>query len=482
MNASLFRSLLLALVLAAPAAQAQDPIVRLERAFTDLKFELPLGIRFADDGRDEMYVAEYGGRVKVVPNDPAADTATVFLDLSERIATAPPGEFFAIEFHPDYAENGTFFVRYKLQNPERTVLSRFQRSASNPLEADPESEVVLLEIETPGNANNHHGGDLAFGPDGYLYVALGDGGTQFDQAGNAQDRTKLLGKVLRLDVDNPAGGLNYGLPPDNPFVGNEEGWREEVWATGLRNPWRMTIDRETGEVWLGDVGENDWEEVNRIEAGANYGWPIMEGPECAPFGPATCEQEGLILPVWAYPREVGGSITGGYVYRGDSIPELYGHYIFADFNTKDVWSVDIENPETARRLVRELWDNVTTFGEGPDGELYLSAFFSGRVYRLLPPPPTDAEGGPAAVALRLDVYPNPIRSGATVAFGVGASGPARLALFDVLGREVGVLFDGVVVGDGERVRLGTRGLAPGLYVLRLEAGGTTGTRKVIVTR
>src|SRR5690606_26163867 len=135
--------------------------------------------------------------------------------------------------------------------------------------------------------------DIAFGPDGYLYVPLGDGGVTFDAVGNAQDRTKLLGKVLRLDVDNPSGGLNYGIPPDNPYVGNTEGWREEVWAYGFRNPWRLTVDRETGEVWVGDVGEAHWEEVDRVEAGGNYGWPIMEGPVCAPFGPPECDQGGL---------------------------------------------------------------------------------------------------------------------------------------------------------------------------------------------
>lgn len=468
-----------------PVQAQDDQIALLEEAFPGVTFELPLGIRFPNDGRHEVYIAEHGGRVKVLDRFTPGAEPTVFLDLSERIATSPPGEFFAIEFHPNYAENGTFFVRYKLQDPERTVLSRFERSADNPLEADPESEVILFAIETPGNANNHHGGDIAFGPDGYLYVPLGDGGVTFDAVGNAQDRTKLLGKVLRLDVDNPSGGLNYGIPPDNPYVGNTEGWREEVWAYGFRNPWRLTVDRETGEVWVGDVGEAHWEEVDRVEAGGNYGWPIMEGPVCAPFGPPECDQGGLTLPVWAYPRDVGTSITGGYVYRGSKIPVLRGQYVFADFGSYTTWTVETDNPEHATLLLEPLYPGfaITTFGQDLEGELYLTEFFSGQIFKLEPGPgATDAEGGPAlpeTAALR--VYPNPIRDAATVEFS-GADARVRLALYDLLGREVAVLYDGYGSATAQRMGFSTRGLAPGVYVLRMESGAGVQAQKVSVVR
>lgn len=470
---------------AAPAHAQDDQIVLLTNISPGVTFEFPLGIRFPDDGRHEVYIAEHGGRVKVLdPFEPGAEP-TVFLDLSERIATSPPGEFFAIEFHPNYVDNGTFFVRYKLQDPERTILSRFHRSASNPLEADPESEVVLVEVETPNNANNHHGGDIAFGHDGFLYVPLGDGGVTFDAVGNAQDRTKLLGKVLRLDVDNPSGGLNYGIPPDNPYVGNAEGWREEIYAYGFRNPWRLTVDRETGAVWVGDVGETHWEEVNRVEAGGNYGWPIMEGPVCAPFGPPECDQSGLTLPVWAYPRDVGTSITGGYVYRGSKIPVLRGQYVFADFGTWDMWAVETDDPEHATLLLERLWDGfaITSFGEDLEGELYLTEFFSGVIFKLDPGPgAVDVAEGPAAPeAPSLTVYPNPVRDAATVAFrGEGAR--VRIAVYDLLGREVAVLHDGYGSAAAQRVGFSTRGLAPGVYVLRMETGAGVQTQKISVVR
>ena len=349
---SVLAGCLLAFVLALSlptVSHAQSDIAQFEEVFENVSFDFPLGIRFPDDGTNKVYIAEWGGRVKVLDNDPDTAEASVFLDISERIATQPAGEFWAIEFHPDYAENGYFFVRYKLQDPERTILSRFSRSEEDPFVADVDSEVILLEIETPGNDNNHHGGDIAFGPDGYLYVPLGDGGVLYDAVGNAQDRTKLLGKVLRLDVDNPSEGLNYGIPPDNPYVGNDQGWREEIFAYGLRNPWRLTIDRLTGDVWVGNVGESTWEEVEFVEAGKNYGWPIMEGPECAPFGPPECDQSGLTLPVWAYNHaNAGVSITGGYVYRGEAIPALRGKYVFADFASFKVWYIDRSNPTGGR--------------------------------------------------------------------------------------------------------------------------------------
>lgn len=480
------RVLLLALLLLAgvvPVAQAQGDIVELENAYPNVSFDFPLGIRFPDDGLNKVYIAEHGGRVKVMDNVPSADEATVFLDLSERLATSPPGELYGIEFHPNYAENGYFFVRYKLEEPHRTLLSRFKRSEGNPLEADPESEEVLFEVETPGNGGNHHGGDIAFGLDGYLYVPVGDGGTYQDQAGNAQDMTKLLGKVLRLDVDNPEGELDYGIPPDNPFVGNTEGWREEIFASGFRNPWRLTIDRATGDVWVGDVGEVDWEEVNYVESGHNYGWPIMEGRECAPFEPSECDQTGLTLPVWAYPHEVGLSITGGYVYRGSKIPVLQGKYVYLDFSTKKMWAIEREDPQAAL-LVLDHGFASTTFGQDMEGELYVSKFFEGTIWKLNPGPgASDLEGEPGAASpFNLSVFPHPVRNSANVYF-ESEAGQVRISVYDLLGREVAVLYDQPVgLGARRTVEFDTSRLVSGLYIVRLEAHGEVETKKMIVVR
>lgn len=467
----------------APAAQAQSDIAEFEQVYQNIEFDFPLGIRFPDDGTNRVYVAEYRGVIKVLDNVADVQEASVFLDISERLSTSPPGDFFAIEFHPDYAENGYFYVRYKLQNPHRTVLSRFSRSQDNPLEADIESEVVLLEIETPGNTQDHHGGDIAFGPDGYLYVPLGDGGTLYDEAGNAQDLSVLLGKVLRLDVDNPSGGLEYGIPPDNPFVGNDQGWREEIFAYGLRNPWRLTVDRATGDVWVGNVGESTWEEVEYIEAGKNYGWPIMEGPICAPFGPPDCDQEGLTPPVWAYSHDAGVSITGGYVYRGEAIPALRGKYVFADFASYRVWFIERDNPTSAELLLPEQF-NVTTFGEDLDGELYFTRFFGGKIYKITPGPgATDTtDSGPSANGVSLSVYPNPARGAATVRF-TSESSQVRLEAYDLLGRRVATLFDEQVgPGANRALPFDTQRLAPGMYILKLEARGEVVTKRVVVVR
>ncbi len=478
---------LCALALAASlpdVARAQADVARFEEVYAGVTFDFPLGIRFPDDGTNRVYVAEWRGRVKVMDNDPDVAEASIFLDLSERIATEPAGEFFAIEFHPDYAEKGYFFVRYKLQNPHRTILSRFSRSEEDPFVADMDSEVILLEIETPDNTNNHHGGDIAFGPDGYLYVPLGDGGVLFDTVGNAQDRTKLLGKVLRLDVDNPANGLNYGIPPDNPFVGNNQGWREEIFALGLRNPWRLTIDRLTGDVWVGNVGESTWEEVEHIEAGKNYGWPIMEGPVCAPFGPPECDETGLTLPVWAYPREEGVSITGGYVYRGDAIPALRGKYVFADFASFRVWFVDPSGPSHAVVLLPDQY-NVTTFGEDLEGELYFNYFFSGRIFKVTPElvTPGTEDVADEDGSFKLSVFPNPATGLARAYFESSEAGEIRLSVYDVLGREVLTLVDEPVgPGTQRTVPIDTEHLASGVYLVKLEGRGEVQVKQLVVAR
>lgn len=234
-------------------------------------------------------------------------------------------------------------------------------------------------------------------------------------------------------------------------------------------------------MWVGNVGENTWEEVEHVAAGGNYGWPIMEGPECAPFGPPDCDQTGLTPPVWAYSHEVGLSITGGYVYRGTKIPALQGKYVFADFATYKVWYINRDNPSSAELLLPEQY-NVTTFGEDLEGELYFNRFIGGKIYKITPGPgATDAEGAalPETVALR--VYPNPIRDAATVEFS-GADARVRLTLFDLLGREVAVLYDGYGSATTQRVGFSTRGLAPGVYVLRMEAGAGVQTQKVSIVR
>src|SRR5699024_3373620 len=230
-----------------------------------------------------------------------------------------------------------------------TVISEFQVSSSNPNQAQKNSETELLAFQQP--YGNHNGGQISFGPDGYLYIATGDGGSGGDPHGNGQSRKTLLGKILRIDVNGTEDGKNYAIPPDNPFFDNEQSFREEIYAYGLRNPWRFSFDPDTGQLWAGDVGQNQYEEIDIIEKGGNYGWNIMEGNYC--YGANNCDQSGLIPPVWEYEHSNGNrSITGGFVYRGPTLDGLTGWYIYADYVSGRIWALDASNPaNTTNKLL-----------------------------------------------------------------------------------------------------------------------------------
>jgi len=243
-----------------------------------------------------------------------------------------------------------------------------------------ETQMVLLEFGQP--YSNHNGGQLAFGPDGYLYIAVGDGGSGGDPQGNGQNPKTLLGTILRIDVDNSNGEFNYAIPPDNPFANNTEGFREEIYAYGLRNPWRFSFDAENGQLWTGDVGQNAYEEINIIEKGANYGWNMMEGFHC--YKPAeNCDKEGLELPVWEYDRSGGDiSVTGGFVYRGPSHSELEGLYVYADYVSGRIWTLDNSDPTNPENneLLRASF-SISSFGVDEDNEIYICGF-DGKIHKF----------------------------------------------------------------------------------------------------
>ncbi len=383
-------------------------------------------------------------------------------------------------FHPDYAENGYVFVGYVAGTGAtlRTVLSRFSRSADDPPVADPSSEVVLLEVAQP--EFNHNGGSITFGADGYLYLPLGDGGNSPGPAQNGQDPTTLLGSVLRLDVDNPDPGLPYGIPSDNPFAGSAGPEREEIFAYGFRSPWRLSVDAETGDLWLGDVGQDSYEEVDRVVLGGNYGWDVMEGTHCYnPF--VGCSMEGLILPLLDYDRSDGNSVTGGYVYRGTALPELVGTYLYGDFISGKIWSLDATSGTVGNTELLDTDMLISSFGEDAEGELYVLDYL-GSVYQIVrrtvaAEPGAMPERGPR---LRL-AGPNPFRAQTAVAFELAEAGPARLAVYDVLGREVAVLHDGPASAS-ETVRLAAGALPAGVYVVRLQSADGTAAQRVTVLR
>jgi glucose/arabinose dehydrogenase len=306
--------------------------------------------------------------------------AAVFLDIRDRVQSeATEQGLLGLAFHPNFAENGFFYVDYTAGNPLHTVISRYSAPQGNSNQADKNSEQVLLEILQP--YDNHNGGQLAFGPDGYLYIAMGDGGGAGDPQGNGQSLSTLLGKILRIDVNSTSGNLAYGIPNDNPFVGNSKGYQEEIYAYGLRNPWRFSFDPETGWLWAADVGQNRVEEVDIIEKGENYGWNIMEGNLCY-SPPQNCNQIGLQLPTWTYGRDQGVSVTGGFVYRGSVMKGLTGWYIYGDFGSGRIWALqhDGVNAPVNKELVKTDL-NIASFGLDEENEQYVCDF-KGKIYKL----------------------------------------------------------------------------------------------------
>lgn len=351
------------------------------KAFPRLSFLRPLDIQNAGDGSGRLFVAEQRGVITVFSNEKETDEAGVFLDIQNRVNDSFNEQgLLGLAFHPDYEENGTFYVNYTAAAPDRTVISRFRVSEEDHNRADLTSEEELLSYTQP--YNNHNGGHLAFGPDGYLYIASGDGGGAGDPENNAQNRSNLLGAILRIDVDNPGDGENYRIPAGNPYAGNEEGYREEIFAHGLRNPWRFSFDADTGTLWAGDVGQSEREEINIIEGGLNYGWNITEGSACFPPG-TECSKEGLELPVFEYDHSNGNrSVTGGFVYRGSDLPRLQGLYIYADFISGRIWALDpsdLSNPENTELYQADF--NIASFGVDEQGEIYIAGF-DGNIYRF----------------------------------------------------------------------------------------------------
>jgi glucose/arabinose dehydrogenase len=336
----------------------------------------PVFLTHAGDGSNRNFVTVQQGTIHVFPNDPAAKNTKLFLDIQKKVFYEDKENeqgLLGLAFHPKYKSNGEFFVFYSLRTPKLTnVVSRFRVSKDDPDRADSESEEEILRIKRP--FWNHDGGTICFGPDGYLYVALGDGGAANDPNKNGQNLKSLLAKVLRIDVDRRDDGKKYGIPKDNPFVDAADA-APETWAYGLRNVWRMAFDRKTGRLWAADVGQNLYEEINIIEKGGNYGWSVREGLH--PFGAAGVgPRKNLIDPIWEYHHDIGKSITGGVVYRGKRLPEIEGHYLYGDYIAGRIWALkydDAKKRVVANRPLRRTQQLIFSFAEDEGGEVYFLA-------------------------------------------------------------------------------------------------------------
>ncbi len=407
----------LAATLSAPAfaaEPAQLPKLTTKVAFPNLKFARPVALAYPNDGSNLLFVNEqHQAKVWSFPNDKTTSDKQLFLELPDPINRGNEEGLLGLAFHPKYKENGEFFVYYSANDTKhdgvdrRSVVSRFKVSKDNPRKADPASEQrIWSSAKDP--YENHNGGCIAFGPDGYLYITLGDSGAADDPLSTGQNPKDWFGSILRIDVDHPEGGKAYGIPKDNPAKGSpsHSHWAPEVYCIGLRNVWKFTFDRKTGDLWAGEVGQNLWEMVHLIKNGGNYGWSIKEAFH--PFQPQRRQRVDsaakISPPIVEYPHsprqggtnrtDDGKSITGGYVYRGKAIPALEGVYVYGDYDTGRIWGLIEKDGKAA--VNAELIDlskgrklNIAAFGEDAEGELYILAF-DDQIHELIPVPTTKA--------------------------------------------------------------------------------------------
>lgn len=343
-------------------------------------FSFPVQVTHAGDGSGRLFVVEQTGRIKIIKN--GSVLSAPFLDISGLISCCGERGLLGLAFHPDYSANGYFYLNYTRSGDGATVIARYSVSGGNPDVANPASAQTILIISQP--YSNHNGGQLFFSPvDGYLYIATGDGGSGGDPQNYAQNTGSLLGKMLRLDVDS---AFPYAIPPDNPFVGPGNPL-DEIWALGLRNPWRFSFDRATGDLYIGDVGQNQWEEIDfqaNGNGGLNFGWRCREGAHNFNFS-GNCASLTLTDPIAEYNHTLGNAVTGGFVYRGTLYPALAGHYFYADYGSGRIWSKQITGPGAWAPSEQELDTNflISAFGEDEAGELYVVEWGSnGKIRRL----------------------------------------------------------------------------------------------------
>jgi len=457
--------------------------VVIEEAFPNLYFTQPVDLQYAPDGSDRLFVVEQRGTIYVFENNSSVTEKIMFLDIRDKVVYEGERGLLGLAFHPDYENNRYFFVNYTAPNPLRTVVSRFQVTADDPDAGDELSEHIIIQIDQP--FSNHNGGQIVFGPDSYLYIGMGDGGWFGDPYNNGQDLTTLLGAILRIDVDTVSATLNYGIPVDNPFAADTLESRDEIYAYGLRNPWRFSFDPYTNFCWVADVGQDLYEEIDILVCGGNYGWNIMEGSHC--YNPATgCDTTGLILPIYTYDHSIGESITGGFVYRGTLVPDIYGKYIFADFEYGDVWSLeyDGENPPELSTLGDIGPYSVTSFGIDQHDELYICSF-DGMIYKFVQTLSTVDHGDriPNGFSLYQN-YPNPFNPITTINYDLPENKHVKITIYNLLGKQIKILVNKYKPpGRYEAKWAGTdrfgKQVANGVYLVIMQTRNFSQARKIV---
>ncbi len=372
-----------------PRAEAAMPAILFDDVATG--FRDPVHVTAAFDGSGRLFVVEQQGVIRIL--DKGRTLSEPLLDIAHKTESGGEKGLLSVAFHPRFRDNGYFYVDYTTRDHGlQTVVSRFKIGPAS--RADPASETVLLRVRQP--YANHNGGQLAFGPDGYLYIGMGDGGSANDPHDHGQNRNSLLGKILRIDVDRAEGKLPYAIPKDNPFLGMA-GARPEIYAWGLRNPWRFSFDAATGSLYVADVGQNNVEEINIVTRGGNYGWRVMEGDVCTPGVNPACDSRGYQAPVHVYRHPEGFSVTGGFVYRGRAMPALCGVYLYADYVTDRVWGLrtdgkrairntELIGPSSGLTLLKRIRGgslSISSFGEDESREIYATDHKRGRLLKLV---------------------------------------------------------------------------------------------------
>lgn len=440
----------------------------IEEAFPYLTFSNPVDLQSPRDGTNRLFVVEQSGKIIVFENNRNTTTKKVFLDISDRVSWGGEMGLLGLAFHPQFESNGYFYVNYTANNPRRTIISRFQVSQSNPDSADKNSELILMTFLQP--YSNHNGGCILFGPDGYLYIATGDGGSAGDPQNNSQRLDNLLGKILRIDVDNPQSPLNYGIPSDNPFVDSlNPNIRKEIYAYGLRNPWRFSFDFQTNKIWCADVGQYDWEEIDLIEKGGNYGWRCYEGNH--PYNLSGCTGN-YIFPIYEYSHIEGISVTGGYVYRGNKLPELNGKYIYGDFGSKKIWALEYDGSSTpTNSLLAVCPQAISSFGIDEQNEIYIVGY-EGKIYKLEKVTKVENNSSNKRMLIQIDnFYPNPTNEKTIIRYKIKNERDYKHSLifdlYNLLGEKILSLED-LRNGQGEfELQINTNSLNSGIYFSRI---------------
>ncbi len=456
-------------------------------AFPNLTFNSITEMVSSNDGTNRMFVTQQRGIIYVLPNDSTITTPKVFLNISDRVAQTgyTPG-LLGLAFHPNYINNRYFFVFY-ISNEStllRTIIARYTTSTVNPDSALKSSELIILSIPREIPVNN--AGKLAFGPDNYLYMGVGYGGPGGDPENISQNRSLLLGKILRINIDSVSGGNNYSIPVTNPFYSNTQGYKEEIYTWGMRNPWKFSWDIPTNRMWASDPGQGDWEEIDIIQSGKNYGWRMWEGNSCY-WGP--CDTTGMTFPIWVYSHSNGCTIVGGYVYRGTNMPGLVGKYIYADHCTGKIWALSWDGVNPAiNQLLLTTGFLISSFGvDQNNNNIYVCQYSTagaGKIYKLnyipLAIQPISNEV-PSQYSL-LQNYPNPFNPITKLKFQMSNESFANLLVYDVRGREIATLVNEQLKPGTYEVEFEGFNYPSGVYFCRLEAGNYVETKKMLLLK